>query len=124
MTGSMTTLLVTTVRRRLHLTLRSCSSGERKTASSDSSSMSDVIKKYGVVATVFHSSVYCTTLASVFTAISVGVDVEQYIGSMPESVGSAGTLAVAWSCTAMTGPARGLLTVLATPRVARFIGWR
>ena len=96
-----------------------CSSGGSSAATKSSS-----IAQYGAVGAVFHSTVYCCSLATVYGAISCGVDVQALTGSLPEATRSAGTLAIAWGCTALTGPARGVVTVLATPKLTKMWGAR
>ncbi|CAM9740709.1 unnamed protein product [Choristocarpus tenellus] len=86
-----------------------------------------ILRDYGVVAVVFHSAVFSVTLGSFFGALSQGVDMGSILAYAPliaENLPSpsAGNLAVAWGLTTVTGPARGVLTITLTPRVARF--WR
>ena len=90
--------------------------------------LKEVIKLYGITATVLHSTVYVWTLGTVYIAVRSGLDTvsllqswglgEQLLTAMPKG---AGDLAAAWCVTAVTGPARGIVTITAAPLVANWI---
>ncbi|KAF4134461.1 hypothetical protein GN958_ATG16342 [Phytophthora infestans] len=63
----------------------------------------DVLKRYGRTAFLFNSTVFASTLAGSYAAIN------------------AGTLALAYLSTVATGPARGALTIAASPFLARLL---
>jgi hypothetical protein len=82
-------------------------------------------KLYGLTATVFHSSVYVCALGTTFAAVRSGLDTAALLHSwgldtelIPHE---AGDLAAAWCICAVTGPARGVLTVAASPVIARYL---
>ena len=87
--------------------------------------LGDVLRKYGVVALVFHFSVWLTTLSASVAALSV-YDTTTLLEALPEPLRSqlpsqssgAATLPVALALCEVVGPARLALTVAATPAVA------
>ena len=92
----------------------------------DGEGLGDVLRKYGVVALVFHFSVWLTTLSASVAALSV-YDTTTLLEALPEplrsqlpsqSSGAAATLPVALALCEVVGPARLALTVAATPAVA------
>ena len=91
----------------------------------DGEGLGDVLRKYGVVALVFHFSVWLTTLSASVAALSV-YDTTTLLEALPEplrsqiplSSTSAATLPVALALCEVVGPARLALTVAATPAVA------
>ena len=116
--------------------VRAFSDGNSPPPSSSSSSSSSeaaplkerlkqTAKLYGLTATVFHSSVYVCALGATFAAVRGGLDTNELLvswGLDPEMIpNGAGDLAAAWCICAVTGPARGLLTVTASPMIARIV---
>ena len=91
----------------------------------DGEGLGDVLRKYGVVALVFHFSVWLTTLSASVAALSV-YDTTTLLEALPEPLRSqlpsqssgAATLPVALALCEVVGPARLALTVAATPAVA------
>ncbi|OQR96247.1 hypothetical protein ACHHYP_16547 [Achlya hypogyna] len=86
--------------------------------------LKDVMKQYGKVAVVVHSSVFLTTLGAAYTAIEYGIDIRQIhvpFVDMSKIDPNAGTLLLAYLATVATGPLRGGLTIAVTPWIARFI---
>ncbi|CAH0380173.1 unnamed protein product [Pelagomonas calceolata] len=86
--------------------------------------LGDVLRKYGVVALVFHFSVWLTTLSASVAALSV-YDTSTLLEALPEPLrgqipisSGAATLPVALALCEVVGPARLALTVAATPAVA------
>ena len=86
--------------------------------------LGDVLRKYGVVALVFHFSVWLTTLSASVAALSV-YDTSTLLEALPEPLrgqiplsNGAATLPVALALCEVVGPARLALTVAATPAVA------
>ena len=86
--------------------------------------LGDVLRKYGVVALVFHFSVWVTTLSASVAALSV-YDTSTLLEALPEPLrgqiplsSGAATLPVALALCEVVGPARLALTVAATPAVA------
>eukprot|EP00470_Lotharella_oceanica_P013373 CAMPEP_0170182078 /NCGR_PEP_ID=MMETSP0040_2-20121228/26853_1 /TAXON_ID=641309 /ORGANISM="Lotharella oceanica, Strain CCMP622" /LENGTH=134 /DNA_ID=CAMNT_0010427363 /DNA_START=189 /DNA_END=593 /DNA_ORIENTATION=+ len=80
-----------------------------------------VFQDYGLVALVFHFSIWSMTLASSYAAVSNGLPVVQYLPhEFQENVsGKAGDLAVAYLATEATGPVRTLFTLSVVPLLAR-----
>ena len=90
----------------------------------DGGGLGDVLRKYGVVALVFHFSVWLTTLSASVAALSV-YDTTTLLEALPEPLrgqiplsSGAATLPVALALCEVVGPARLALTVAATPAVA------
>mmetsp|Transcript_16729 Transcript_16729/g.43871 ORF Transcript_16729/g.43871 Transcript_16729/m.43871 type:complete len:162 (+) Transcript_16729:176-661(+) len=90
----------------------------------DGEGLGDVLRKYGVVALVFHFSVWLTTLSASVAALSV-YDTSTLLEALPEPLrgqiplsNGAATLPVALALCEVVGPARLTLTVAATPAVA------
>ena len=90
----------------------------------DGEGLGDVLRKYGVVALVFHFSVWLTTLSASVAALSV-YDTSTLLEALPEPLrgqiplsNGAATLPVALALCEVVGPARLALTVAATPAVA------
>ncbi|KAG5178556.1 hypothetical protein JKP88DRAFT_329071 [Tribonema minus] len=84
-----------------------------------------IMKEYGPVAATLHGSVFLTTLGGMYAALEKGLDINALLAQLPfidgaalGSGGAGGQLAVAYGATLMTGPARTILTVVATPKVA------
>ncbi|CAM9460938.1 unnamed protein product [Discosporangium mesarthrocarpum] len=89
--------------------------------------LKQLVRDYGSVAVVLHGSVFSATFGSFYWALDQGMDIAALVANVPliaENLPSpsAGNLAAAWGLTTITGPARGVLTITLTPRVARF--WR
>ncbi|KAG2776470.1 hypothetical protein PC129_g21590 [Phytophthora cactorum] len=85
-----------------------------------------VFKRYGRTAFIFHSTIFVTTLAGSYAAIQRGVDLQALAKRVPildlsKLDPDAGTLALAYVSTVATGPARCVLTVAASPIIARFL---
>ncbi|ETP12783.1 hypothetical protein F441_11896 [Phytophthora nicotianae CJ01A1] len=85
-----------------------------------------VFKRYGRTAFIFHSAVFVTTLAGSYVAIQQGVDLQALAKRVPivdltKIDPEAGTFALAYVSTVATGPARCVLTVAASPVLARFL---
>ena len=90
----------------------------------DGEGLGDVLRKYGVVALVFHFSVWVTTLSASVAALNV-YDTSTLLEALPEPLrgqiplsSGAATLPVALALCEVVGPARLALTVAATPAVA------
>ena len=90
----------------------------------DGEGLGDVLRKYGVVALVFHFSVWLTTLSASVAALNV-YDTSTLLEALPEPLrgqiplsNGAATLPVALALCEVVGPARLALTVAATPAVA------
>ena len=90
----------------------------------DGEGLGDVLRKYGVVALVFHFSVWLTTLSASVAALNV-YDTSTLLEALPEPLrgqiplaSGAATLPVALALCEVVGPARLALTVAATPAVA------
>ena len=86
------------------------------------------VKVYGVTATIFHSTVYVCSLSAVYVGVRNGLNAQELLTSwgvdtniLPDG---AGDIAAAWAITAVTGPARGLLTIIGTPFVAKMVPGR
>jgi len=90
-------------------------------------SIKTMLQQYGFIAILFHFSVWCTSLATVYALLTIGGS------SLPESLsfvqggagteggdlaGSAGRAAATLGIVEAIGPARLALTVAATPRVS------
>ena len=82
------------------------------------------VKVYGVTATIFHSTLYVCSLSTVYVGVRNGLDAHGLLTSwgvdpsvIPEG---AGEVAAAWCITAVTGPARGVLTIVGTPVIAKW----
>ena len=85
---------------------------------------------------LFHFTVWCASLASVYSILAVGVDLDVALASLPEplaalgdsigsgagaasAAGAAGRLTATLAIVEAIGPARLALTVTATPGVSR-----
>ena len=94
-------------------------------------SIDELLSNYGIIALLFHFTVWITSLASVFALLSFGVDIDEVLPEwlLPGDAGdgadgaagaslfaarTAATLAVVEA----VGPARLALTVAATPKVS------
>ena len=118
------------VRSRAALSTKDSSETETTPSPSLKERMKETVKLYGLTATVFHSSVYVLSLGATFAAVRSGLDTGELLRSWglgdhvdmipPE----AGDLAAAWCICAVTGPARGVLTVTASPIIARYMKLR
>ena len=86
--------------------------------------LKETMKVYGVTATLFHSTVYVCSLSSVYACVCSGLDAPALLSSWgfdPTMIpDGAGELAAAWCLTALSGPGRGVITVLGTPVVAQW----
>ncbi|KAE8897922.1 hypothetical protein PF005_g819 [Phytophthora fragariae] len=85
-----------------------------------------VLQRYGRTAFLFHSAVFASTLAGSYAAINQGVDLQAVARRVPfvdlSSIDpDAGTLALAYLSTVAMGPARGALTIAASPILARLL---
>uniref|UniRef100_M4BL64 DUF1279 domain-containing protein n=1 Tax=Hyaloperonospora arabidopsidis (strain Emoy2) TaxID=559515 RepID=M4BL64_HYAAE len=85
-----------------------------------------VLKRHACTAFIFHSTVFASTLAGSYTAISHGVDLQALAKHVPfvdltKLDPDAGTLALAYLSTLATGPVRGALTIAVTPLLARVL---
>ena len=90
-------------------------------------SIRELLSRYGVIALLFHFSVWITCLTSVFALLSFGLDID---GLLPdwllgtdadgatEAAGAAGRIAATLAVVEGIGPARMALTVAATPKVS------
>ena len=92
--------------------------------------------RYGKTAVCFHASVWASTWAATYVALRAGVDVQALLASLPSSLSSltdsvsgpgsggetAALVTTSYILTAGTGPARGVLTVAATPLIAKRFG--
>lgn len=91
-----------------------------------------LIKEYGVVALGFHSTLWVATLAASYVVVSQGIDVMQLVDSVPFIEGfdveeykslvepAYANFFVAYCFTALTGPVRIAIDVVATPWLASF----
>ena len=122
---------------RRHARLRAASLSTKDSPEADSAPrlsvkerMKETVKLYGLTATVFHSSVYALSLGATFAAVRSGLDTEELLrswgldGHIDMIPPEAGDLAAAWCICAVTGPARGVLTVTASPIIARYMKLR
>lgn len=85
-----------------------------------------VLQRYGRTAFLFHSGVFAATLSASYAAIHQGVDLQALAKRVPfvdltKLDPDAGTLALAYLSTVATGPARGALTIAASPVLARLL---
>lgn len=83
-----------------------------------------LMREYGPIAVALHSGVFLGTLGSLYALVDYGVDVASILQRVPYLADNmphpgAGTLAVAWGLTTVTGPVRALITITFTPRLAR-----
>ena len=88
-------------------------------------SIGQMLKTYGVFALLFHFTVWITSIATVFTALTLsGGDLQppaflaDKLGDVP--TGALGKVAVTLALVEAVGPARLALTVAATPSVSNF----
>lgn len=86
--------------------------------------LKEVLKRYGRIAVGFHSAVYVVTLSGVYIALHYGVDATNLLAMLPnydpaKVPPQSTTFAAAYLVTAVTGPARGVLTVACAPVIAR-----
>ena len=102
----------------------STSSTPDKQKTSITERLKETVKTYGVTATIFHSTVYVTSLSTVFLCVRNGLDAPALLTSWgldPSIIpDGASELAAAWGITAVTGPARGVVTIFGTPVVAKW----
>lgn len=88
------------------------------------------LKKYGRVAATFHISVFLTTLGTCYTVVDYGgLDITALVKNIPIIAdnlppASAGNLAVAYGMTSAIGPPRAVLTIIVTPKIAKFLAGR
>jgi hypothetical protein len=92
-------------------------------------SLRAVIAQYGLLAFVFHESVWATCWASLYLAVKSGVDVPALLACIPEWVPgasqiahidpTASTLATSYVLVGCTGPVRLGFTITCMPSVAR-----
>ncbi|OQS07392.1 hypothetical protein THRCLA_00588 [Thraustotheca clavata] len=86
--------------------------------------LKDVMKQYGKVAVVVHSTVFVSTLGVAFTCIESGIDIRHVkipFVDMSKIDPNAGTFLLAYLATVATGPLRGGLTIAITPWIARIV---
>ena len=93
-------------------------------------SIKDLLTEYGVIALVFHFTVWITSIVTVYTLLSTGFDVERLpewlsflqAEEAADGVGSAAgfgaRIATTLGVVEAIGPARLALTVTATPKVS------
>ena len=87
-------------------------------------SIKELLSRYGVIALLFHFSVWVTCLTSVFALLSFGLDIDALLPDwlLPEDAaagaGFAGRAAATLAVVEGIGPARMALTVAATPKVS------
>lgn len=94
--------------------------------------MKNIAKRYGPVAIGFHLSVEAAVLGGFYFAVTHDLDVpalldkvEGYTGMHVPISPTASNLLVAFLLTtSLTGLPRTILTVVATPWIARWIGWK
>jgi len=82
-----------------------------------------VLQRYGRTAFLFHSTVFASTLAGSYAAINQGVDLQTLAAKVPfvDLSGLDPDAALAYLSTVATGPARGALTIAASPILARLL---
>ena len=90
-------------------------------------SIGELLREYGVIALLFHFSVWCTTIAGTFAALSL-VSPSDLLSGIPmlpadllatdQPAGGLGRAAVVLALVEVTGPARLALTVAATPSIS------
>ena len=89
----------------------------------------ELLAEYGLIALLFHFSVWISCLAAVFALFSFGLDVDSVLpdwlsgaGGEPDAAGAAagvaGKAAATLAVVEAVGPARLALTVAATPKVS------
>ena len=81
----------------------------------------ELLREYGLVAILFHFSVWITSLAAVYAGVSLAGP--EMLSGLPDWIPgeapSGGQLAVALGVVEVVGPARLALTVAATPAISR-----
>ena len=88
-------------------------------------SIKTLLSEYGVIALLFHFTVWVISLASVYTVLSTGLDIDSLLPDWIMSddgtaaAGVAGRAAVTVGVVEAIGPARIALTVAATPSVSK-----
>ena len=102
----------------------------RSTAAADDEegelSIKELLSRYGVIALLFHFTVWSTCLVTVFTALSLGGEslLPDWLSGAAEgegaaaAAGAAGKIAATLAVVEAVGPARLALTVAATPKVS------
>ncbi|KAJ1452276.1 hypothetical protein M885DRAFT_620087 [Pelagophyceae sp. CCMP2097] len=93
--------------------------------------MSRLVKVYGPVALGFHFGIEAVVFGGFYLAVENGLDVGSLLASVCEYTGyqipvSPGTSAIAMAyllTVSLTGFPRTVLTVVATPAIARRLGW-
>lgn len=97
---------------------------EKETEEKKELDLSEMLRQYGVFALLFHFSVWITSLALVYSALSLGGDVDlSMIPFLPTTDATAGAgvlgrVAVTLGVVEAIGPARLALTIAATPAVS------
>lgn len=100
-------------------------------ADGEKAGIGQLLREYGLIAVMFHFSVWVLSLTSVFTLLSTGVDLDALLASVPlfseaaeggseggGAVGVAGRAAATLAIVEAVGPIRLALTVAVTPRIS------
>lgn len=91
-------------------------------------SIKELLTEYGVIALLFHFTVWTTCLVSVYSILSFGVDIDSLLPDWARAsdgeggaaaAGAAGKIAATLGLVEAIGPARLALTVAATPGVSK-----
>ena len=100
---------------------------KKKEEEEEELSIKELLSRYGVIALLFHFTVWITCLSSIFALFTFGLDANSLLPAwlLPEDAeGAAGAAGVAGRAAATLalveaiGPARMALTVAATPKVS------
>eukprot|EP01084_Bolivina_argentea_P198814 340321_1 len=125
--------------RRSHCNANCCSVGSRNrsdrnalsnqfqeyTFSATKARLKEIVKKYGPFAIGTHTAVYAATLGCAYSLIGQGVDITSLVEWLPYYAdedgleAASGQFAAAYALTALTGPPRAVITVVASPHVTR-----
>ena len=102
---------------------------QEKPLQSDQRSLRGVVAQYGLLALVFHESVWATCWFGLYMAVQSGVDIPSLLSSIPHSVPgasqlaqidpTAGAVATSYLLVTCTGPVRLGFTIMCMPFVAR-----
>jgi len=109
--------------------------GAESEAEETEMSIGDLLRNYGLIALVFHFSVWATTLTLAYTALASGLDLNSIslfaaqdipladvdaseLTAAADAAGFIGRMTAALTLTEVIGPARLALTVAATPKVS------
>jgi len=100
---------------------RSMPGAQMSAPGADHMGVGELLREYGLVAILFHFSVWITSLAAVYAGVSLaGPEVLSGLPDwIPGEAQSGGQLAVALGVVEVVGPARLALTVAATPAISR-----